>query len=211
VRAAFAQAQGHGRRQVAAGALAGHGHRHRRPAPARGGVGAELGRLGQRPPGHRLAVVEAGGERVLGRQPVRHRDHDRARGMGQLAGHVVHEPDAADDEAAAVEVHDHARGRALRAVEPHGNALDDVVLDVGHRAHHGPAGGAAGQLEDRRVEGLERRGHHRVGRQPLGHPGVEDAFVVHGDLLDGRGPPPGRPGGRLMAGRRMGLHVPTTL
>ena len=111
-----------GGRQVAARALARDRHLRRRHAERRG--------VGDRPARDRLAVVEAGGERVLGREAVAHRDHHRAGRLAQLAGDVVHDADAADHHAAAVEVDDESRRRLLVVVDADGDALDRGVVDA---------------------------------------------------------------------------------
>ena len=91
---------------------------------------AELRHVRERPPGDRLAVVEARRVRVLGRQAVLDRDHCRAGSVRELAGDVVHEPDAADAEPAAVEVDDQARGRRVGLVEAHRDPVDGAVGDA---------------------------------------------------------------------------------
>ena len=183
------QAQGHGGGHGAAGALTGHGHGGRRHA--------ECSALPERPLGHRHTVVDGRRIRVLGRQAVADRHHDRARGVGQLTGHAVHDADAPHHVAAPVEVHDEARRLAVVPVDPDGDAFHGVVVDVVDLLGElGPVV-APGQLEDHRVEVGEGRGPLGVGGHPRLHPRVEHAFVVawfsHGDLRGRRRPGAGRP------------------
>ena len=68
---------------------------------------------------------------------------DRAGGVSQFAGHVVHEADAPQHEAATMEVDDDTGWLAVAPVDPNGNAADIFVIDVadltgGRRADRPP-------------------------------------------------------------------------
>ena len=129
--------------------------------------------------GHPLAVVEPCGVRVFGRQPVPDR-HDRGPGtVRELAGDVVHDPDAAHDVAAPVEVH-HEPGRdALVLVDPNRHAVDDVVSDLRDVAGRREADRAARQLEQLRGKVDQRCGAFGIRGHPLDDPRVEYALVRH--------------------------------
>ena len=71
---------------------------------------------------------------MLRRQPVLDRHDGRSGAVRQLAGDVVHQADAPDDEAAAVEVDDQAGARPVVAVDPHRHPVDEIVRDVGDLA-----------------------------------------------------------------------------
>ena len=117
------QSQRDGGRQVAAGALAADGDTT--------GIDAELLGVRERPTSDGLTVVQACRVRVLGCEAVLDGHDDGVSAVGELAGDVVHDPDAADAEAAAVEVHDETSGRVGVLVDPHADAVDDVIGDRG--------------------------------------------------------------------------------
>ena len=99
-RAVAGQLRDH-RGEVAAGRVAGD----RQP----GAVGAEFAGVLGDPLRCGPRVVDGGGVRVFGCQPVVHRDHQRAGADGVLAGGSVVGVQIADDQAAAVEEHHHRR------------------------------------------------------------------------------------------------------
>jgi len=113
-------------------------------------VGAEAHRVGERPLRHRHAVVEARRERMLGREPVLDRHNGRAGAVRELAGDVVHQSDAADAEPAAVEIHDDSGRRGVVLVDADGDAVDDVVGDLGDLARRGSADRRPRQLQQLR-------------------------------------------------------------
>ena len=86
------------RGEVATGTLAHH-------ADA-AGVGAELVGMPGRPDQDRVAVFDAGGERMLGSQPIIDRDDHGIRALGDGAAHPVATAQITEHEAAAVEVQD---------------------------------------------------------------------------------------------------------
>ena len=111
-----AQQRAH-RGEVAARAVA---HRPRAASRRRRTSAAFVDRPRERPP----AVVERRRERMLGREPVVDRHHDRARRVRDLARDEVVLLDAADRPAAAVEVHDDRQvGIGRRPVHAHRNAV----------------------------------------------------------------------------------------
>ena len=118
------QAQRNGGRQVAAGALAGDNHRGRSEIEAR--------RILERPTRHPLTVVQPGRIRVLRRKAKLDRYDDGTRCVRELAGNVVHDADAADDEGATVEIH-------------HGYALLTGYAMVGKLCQHLLHGRLGGQ------------------------------------------------------------------
>ncbi len=162
-------------RKVPAGALPGHGHG--------GHVPAEGADVGQRPPGHRFAVVQSGRIGILRREAVADRHHDGARRVRELTRDTVHDPDAADDEAPTVEVRDHPGRLALTLVDPDRDVTDLLVMDVCHLPGRRRFPGPAGQLQELRREVLDRCRKLGVGGDPLGHPGVEDALFAHALLM----------------------------
>jgi hypothetical protein len=165
--------EGHGGGLIPTGALTGHGHPVRRHV--------EAGGVGQGPSGHRFAVLEPGGIGMLRRQPVLDRDHDGARTVGELAGHVVHDPDAAHDESAAVKVHDQTGGLVVPLVDPDRYRVHLLVADLGDHDLPGrrQPERPASQFEDLGVELFERGGLHVILGQPRGHPRIQHALVLH--------------------------------
>ena len=143
------------------------------------GCSTEAGRFGKRPAGDRLAVVEPGRIRVLRSESIADRHHRRVRCVRDLTRNVVHEPDAADAEPAAVEVHDDTRRRYVVPVDPDRDAVDDVVddlVDIARRRFHL---GATRQHEDLRRQVLERLRVERVGLEVRDRSRVEHTFVGH--------------------------------
>ena len=124
-----------------------------------------------------LAVVEPGGKRMLGREPVLDRHHGCARAVRELARDVVHHADAPDGEPAAVEVHDDTSGRLVVLVHAHSDTVDHLIGDLRDFARGRPTDWRSRELHDLRGEVLE--GHHRIGLQPFGNRRIEDAFVGH--------------------------------
>ena len=101
--------------------------------------------------------------------------------MRELTRDVVHQSDAAQDVAAAVEVHDEAGRGAFTAVDPDGHTVDDVVGDARDLARRRETDRAARELEQLRDQILEGRlGALRVGGHPLDDPRIEHTLVGHG-------------------------------
>ena len=106
--------RGDARHECAAGAVA----RDRKGLPVPAQAPAVLGG----PPDHSIAVVEAGREGGLGCETVADRDDLVAGFLGQGPCNVVVGVQAAQEERAAVEVHQQAVGiRVDRRVDPHGH------------------------------------------------------------------------------------------
>src|SRR5262249_14190951 len=144
----------------------------------RGGGSGEI-RGGCECPGRdRLAVLEASRERVLGREPVLHRDHGGAGAVREFTRDVVHEADAADAEPAAVEVDDEARRRLVVLVDTYRYPGDHFVMHPGDLARRRCAERRPREREQLGAEVGERVAHHRVRREPFLDPGVEHTFVV---------------------------------
>ena len=145
---------------------------------------AEIRGVCECPARDRLAVVEAGRERVLGREPVLHRDHGRAGAVREFTRDVVHETDAADAEPAAMEVDDEARRRLVVLVDTDGYAGDHVVAHPGDLARRRCAERRPREREQLGAEVVERVADHRVRREPLLDPGIEHTFIVgHREIL----------------------------
>ena len=177
--AAVASQQRHARGQAAAGALAAD----RDPV----GVHAELRGVLGHPHQGGVAVLERGRERVLRRQAVVDGDHDRTDLGGDPAAVRVVQVEAADDEAAAVEV-DQRRAAARRG-RPAGSGAP------ARRAPPPARGRAARRLErDRRLVRRQRG-------QQVGLPGAGRRDVGEGQLGEDRAPR-----GRAR-GRRRGSSV----
>ena len=64
---------------------------------------------------------------MLGSEAVLDGHHRRVRAVRELASDVVHQPDAPDAMATAVEVDDEPLGRAVVLVDAHRDAFDGVV------------------------------------------------------------------------------------
>src|SRR5262249_52702926 len=144
----------------------------------RGGGSGEI-RGGCECPGRdRLAVLEAGRERVLGREPVLHRDHGCAGAVREFTRDVVHEADAADAEPATVEVDDEARRCLVVLVDTHRYAGDHFVMHPGDLARRRCAERRPCEREQLGAEVVEWVADHRVRREPLLDPGIEHTFVV---------------------------------
>ena len=106
-------------------------------------VDAELGGVLGRPGQHGVGVVQGGRERVLGGQPVAHRDHHHAGAVGDPGGPRVLGVQVAHDESAAVQPDDGAL-RSVRAVDPHRTS--------------GSAGTVRSSISRPEVSGVGRRG-----------------------------------------------------
>jgi hypothetical protein len=95
-------------------------------------LGRVLGQVGQRG----VAVLQPGREGVLGSEPVLDRYDDRLRGGGELPGPGVLAVDAADDEAAAVDV----QQPGLRAAGGEGSVAAHRHVRCPRRPGHDPVG-----------------------------------------------------------------------
>ncbi len=127
-------------------------------APNRAGVG-------ECPPRDRLAVVETGGERMLGREAILDGHDGGAGAVRELARDVVHQPDAADAEPASVEVHDETGRRCVVLVDANPHAGHDVVGDLRDVARW------ARPAARRRTRASERlSGEARTARRSSGSP-----------------------------------------
>ena len=105
----------------------------------RRGIAFEFGGMVGDPARGEHAVVQAGGEFVLGRQAIIHRDHDALRAGAQVAAHAVMRVQAAQHEAAAVE-------ECQQRERPLPDRPIDAQLQVAARA----LDGAFGYRADRR-------------------------------------------------------------
>ena len=132
--ARVARAQRAHRREVAARAVAADGDPRR--------VAADLRRVRDRPVERGPAVVERRRKRMLGREPVVDRHHDRARRVRELASDPVELLDVPDDPTAAVQ-HDEDRqtGVGRRPVDAHRYAVGVVILDREDRLGRSPGHG----------------------------------------------------------------------
>lgn len=129
--------QAHHGREVAARALP---HHPDRPGGAGPPAGAQRGGVLGGPCQGGVAVVDSGGEPVPRRQPVVHRHHDGADGHRDVTAEPVAHAERAEDEPAAVVVHDkrpRAGGGPGRAVDPDGEVAarpgDGPVAHLGPR------------------------------------------------------------------------------
>ena len=145
------------------------------------GVAAEIARMRKDPARRSQAILRRGGELVLRRQRVVHRDNDHPGPPAELAGQAVMRLDAADDEAAAVEEHDDGPARLqIGAVDADGNgparAGNRAILhmrDIGSR-HRLVARGGTGAHD------IHRQGVHRRQRGGCVHHGLQGGMQRHG-------------------------------
>ncbi len=175
--------QGDGGGQVAAGAVTGH--------PQAAGVAPEIAAVGGHPGGGGVAVVDGGGEAVLGGEAVADAHHHGPRAAAQGPARPVVGVDVADHPPAPVEVgHEWGGAGPRRAVDADGDragrsgdrAVLDVFLGTGRAGRvecpqagpeQAPEGGG-GEL--REVDGAGRR--HLVDDRPGG--GFERHLVPSG-------------------------------
>jgi hypothetical protein len=139
---------------ISAGAVPGH-------EDSGGGIRQRACRAGEGPPEGCLAVVVGSREAVLGREAVVDGGDDGRDGRRQAAAQrvVLRRRRGVEDEAAAVEVHDHrelvAAAGDLRDEEAGAQVVGDGVVRGCHAAEGGRRGGRRGAVEEGEQEAVD--------------------------------------------------------